>query len=85
MNEQFIKGKWKEMKGEIQKQWGRLTNDELEETKGDMTAVSGLIQQKYGQKKDEVSKRLSDLTDQYVHRPVENLKKSLKKDVKTHN
>ncbi len=82
MNEQFIKGKWKEIKGEIQKQWGKLTNDELEQTKGDMTAVSGLIQQKYGQAKDDVSKNLADLTGKYTQRPVENLKEKLKTDSK---
>lgn len=80
MNEQFIKGKWKEMKGEIQKKWGELTNDELEKTKGDMKAVSGLIQQKYGQKKDEISRNLDELTAKYAQGPIEKVKESLKKD-----
>lgn len=80
MNESFIKGKWKEIKGEIQKKWGQLTNDELEQTKGDMKAVSGLIQQKYGQTQDDVGRSLEDLTERYAQRPVEKLKESLKND-----
>lgn len=34
-NEQSIKGKWLEIRGELQKAWGKLTNDELDQTKGD--------------------------------------------------
>jgi len=78
MNENFIKGKWKEFKGEIQKKWGQLTNDELEQTKGDMKAVSGLIQQKYGRKQEEISQDLEDITAKYAQRPAEKLKESLK-------
>lgn len=78
MNENFIKGKWKELKGEIQKKWGELTNDELEKTKGDMKAVSGLIQQKYGRKQEEISQDLEDLTAKYAQRPTEKLKEALK-------
>lgn len=80
MNQDVIKGKWKEIKGEIQKQWGKLTNDELEQTKGDMTAVNGLIQQKYGHAKDEVSKSLNDLTGKYAQRPTEQVKEKLQSD-----
>lgn len=47
-NENMISGKWREIKGEVQKSWGKLTDDELEKTKGDMKQVSGLIQQRYG-------------------------------------
>ena len=47
-NANMAAGKWTEIKGEVQKEWGKLTNDELEKTKGDMKAISGLIQQKYG-------------------------------------
>lgn len=78
MNEQFIKGKWKELKGEIRKKWGELTDDELEKTKGDMTAVSGLIQQKYGQAQEDVSRGLDELTGKYAQRPTEKLKENLK-------
>ena len=49
INENTTKGKWLEIKGEVQKAWGKLTNDELEKTKGDMKAISGLIQQRYGE------------------------------------
>jgi uncharacterized protein YjbJ (UPF0337 family) len=52
LNENIVKGKWLEIKGDIQKAWGDLTNDELEKTQGDMKAFSGLIKKKYGVAQD---------------------------------
>ena len=59
MNENIFKGKWKEIKGEIVKSWGKLTEDELEQTKGDLTKISGLVQQKYGETQESVRERLN--------------------------
>lgn len=59
--ENRIKGKWLEIKGDIQKKWGQLTSDELDKTKGDIKAISGLIQQKYGEAQDSYSKNLSEI------------------------
>ncbi len=44
MNQSQMAGKWKEIKGEIRKAWGELTDDEVEQTKGNMESISGLIQ-----------------------------------------
>ncbi len=49
MNKNIVNGRWLEIKGDIQKTWGKLTDDELEETKGEMKSIGGLIQKKYGQ------------------------------------
>jgi uncharacterized protein YjbJ (UPF0337 family) len=61
MNEDILHGKWVEVKGEIQKIWGDVSGDELEKAKGNMTSISGLIEQKYGHKKDEISKQLNSI------------------------
>ncbi|RYZ95980.1 MAG: CsbD family protein [Proteobacteria bacterium] len=66
MEENFFKGKWKEAKGEIQTTWGKLTGDELEQTKGNLQSIGGLIQQKYGHAKEEVSQKLSELTSRFT-------------------
>lgn len=59
MNENILKGKWKEIKGEIVRSWGKITEDELEQTKGDLTKISGLVQQKYGETQESVRERLN--------------------------
>ncbi len=65
MNEQQIKGKWTEIKGEIQKTWGKITGDEIEQTQGNLKSISGLIQQKYGMAKEEASQKLDDLVGRF--------------------
>ncbi|MBY0415065.1 MAG: CsbD family protein [Bdellovibrionales bacterium] len=60
LNEETMKGKWKEVKGGVQKMWGQLTDDELEKAKGDVTALSGIIQQRYGESKETVQTKLND-------------------------
>ncbi len=61
MNKETLPGKWKELKGEIRNQWGKLTDDEIESTKGNLTAISGLIQQRYGDAKESSSEKLNSL------------------------
>ncbi len=60
VNEDTIKGKWKEVKGGIQKMWGKLTDDELDQAQGDLKSLSGIIQRRYGESKEAVDARLSD-------------------------
>ena len=65
LNQNILKGKWTEIKGEVQKAWGKLTNDELEQTKGDLTAIKGLIQQKYGKTQDDYQTKLTDIVSRF--------------------
>src|SRR5262249_9915790 len=44
MNWDRIEGNWKEFKGKAQKQWGKLTNDDLEVVKGQRTELAGRLQ-----------------------------------------
>jgi uncharacterized protein YjbJ (UPF0337 family) len=83
INKNIAKGKWNEIKGEVQKAWGQLTNDELEQTKGDAKAIGGLIQQKYGQKQEDYHQKLSDILakfDNSKEEAVASVKESLKDD-----
>ncbi len=65
INENIVKGKWKEIKGDLQKAWGRLTDDELEFAKGDMTKFAGTVQRKYGLGQDEVRNRITEVFKKY--------------------
>jgi uncharacterized protein YjbJ (UPF0337 family) len=60
INENLASGNWKELKGRIQSTWGKLTDDELETSKGDVNTIAGLIQQKYGSTQEDVRKKLND-------------------------
>jgi uncharacterized protein YjbJ (UPF0337 family) len=43
MNWDQVKGNWKQVQGEAQKQWGKLTNDDLDVINGERTKLSGRI------------------------------------------
>ena len=48
MTEDILKGQWKQLKGQIQKQWGKLTDDELDEIEGNKDILIGKLQERYG-------------------------------------
>lgn len=77
MNNSTIQGKWNEIKGDLQKTWGKITNDEWESTKGDMKAVHGLVQQRYGEGKEDFTEKVARVYDKYVSQPTRD---ALKKD-----
>jgi uncharacterized protein YjbJ (UPF0337 family) len=56
MNWDQIEGNWKEFKGTAQAQWGKLTDDELDRVDGRRTELIGLLQQKYGQTREQVER-----------------------------
>lgn len=77
INENIVWGKWKELKGEIITQWGRLTDSELEKSMGNLSSISGIIQQKYGLKQDGVEKKLKKITSAFTQQ-TQILKEQLK-------
>ena len=58
MNWDRIEGNWTEFKGKAQKQWGKLTNDDLEVVKGERTELAGRLQQRYGYGKDQADREI---------------------------
>ena len=66
INDNLLSGKWNEIKGDIQKKWGKLTDDDLEKAKGDFKSLAGVIQQKYGSAQEEVRKGLNDLFTKFT-------------------
>ncbi len=62
MNWDQIQGKWKQMKGSVKQQWGKLTDDDLEVIAGSKDKLVGRIQERYGIKKEEAQKELDTWT-----------------------
>lgn len=58
MNKDTLEGKWKQLKGEAQKKWGKLTNDDLDVINGQREKFSGIIQERYGKSKEEAEKEI---------------------------
>ncbi|MEZ0393356.1 MAG: CsbD family protein [Pseudobdellovibrionaceae bacterium] len=63
INQDIVNGKWLELKGEIQKAWGKLTSDELEQTKGDVKSIAGLVLQKYGEGQEKFQQKFAEILE----------------------
>jgi len=60
MNWDKVEGGWKQVKGKIQQQWGKLTNDDLTVIEGNQTELVGRIQQRYGIARDAAEKQVQE-------------------------
>jgi uncharacterized protein YjbJ (UPF0337 family) len=56
MNAEQLKGKWKQFKGELKQQYGKFTDDDLQEIEGNYDTFVGKVQERYGDKKEELMK-----------------------------
>lgn len=65
MNSDIFAGKWKQMKGEVKKQWGKLTNDEIDQIEGEQEKMVGLLQTKYGYTREKAERALTDFVRKY--------------------
>jgi len=61
MNEDIFKGKWKQLRGQVQQKWGDLTNDDLDRIEGARTEFEGLLQERYGYTKERAQQEVDDL------------------------
>lgn len=52
MNKDIAQGNWTELRGKIQAKWAKLTDNDLDEVKGDLSQVTGKIQKAYGYAKE---------------------------------
>ena len=66
MNNDIIQGNWAQVKGEVQKQWGKLVGDPLDQINGSRTQLLGALQENYGYAKDEAEKHLKAWEDKRV-------------------
>ncbi len=65
MDKDIFLGKWKQLKGEVKKQWGKLTDDDLARTEGDHDKLLGVLQEKYGYSKDQAREQLDRFLDEH--------------------
>ncbi|NIT61145.1 MAG: CsbD family protein [Aliifodinibius sp.] len=65
MNSDILKGNWKQFKGEIQKQWGKLTNDDLDIIQGEYDKLVGRVQERYGYEREEARREVDEFFDRH--------------------
>jgi uncharacterized protein YjbJ (UPF0337 family) len=48
INTDQLKGMWKQIRGEAKVQWGKLTDDDLDQIDGNTDKLIGKVQERYG-------------------------------------
>lgn len=64
MNRDTLSGQWKQLRGEVKRQWGKLTDDELDQAEGSFDIVAGRIQERYGYTRERAERELDSFLDQ---------------------
>lgn len=54
-------GAWNQIKGKIREEWAEVTDQELEQVRGNWEQFKGFVQEKTGAAADTVEKTLKDL------------------------
>jgi uncharacterized protein YjbJ (UPF0337 family) len=66
MNTTQIKGMWNQLKGEAKIQWGKLTDDDLDQIEGNAQKLAGKLQERYGYARE----RAEEEANRFFNRPV---------------
>jgi len=58
MNQDTLKGQWLQLKGKAREQWGKLTDDDMDQIQGQAEQLVGRVQERYGVARDEAQRQV---------------------------
>jgi uncharacterized protein YjbJ (UPF0337 family) len=58
VNEDILKGNWKQIRGKLKQWWGELTDDDLDRVDGNVEELAGRLQERYGYERDEAEREI---------------------------
>jgi uncharacterized protein YjbJ (UPF0337 family) len=59
MNSDQFAGNWKQLKGKVKEQWGKLTDDDVTVIEGKRDQLVGRVQERYGIAKEKAEEEVS--------------------------
>ena len=59
MNNDIIKGKWAQLRGQLKAQWSRLTHDDVNLLDGHREHLVGKVQERYGLARDKADAQVT--------------------------
>ena len=60
MHKDILKGKWMQLRGDVRKWWGKMTDDDVDQIQGDMERFLGKLQQRYGYTREQAERELNE-------------------------
>src|SRR5258708_30825005 len=82
MNWDQVEDNWKQLKGTVQQEWSKLTNDNLDVIAGNRKMLSGKIQEAYGISKDEAEEQIEEFEYRYGDWMPEDVPRSAAADLR---
>jgi uncharacterized protein YjbJ (UPF0337 family) len=64
VNTQVLQGQWNQVRGQLKKKWGQLTEDDLKFANGNLDQLVGRIQNKTGEAREAIESFLDEMTSQ---------------------
>lgn len=58
MNRDTLKGQWTQLKGKVRQQWGKLTDDEIDQMQGNAEILVGKLQERYGYQREQAEQEV---------------------------
>jgi uncharacterized protein YjbJ (UPF0337 family) len=59
MNRDTMQGQWHQVKGEAKVQWGKLTDDDIDQINGNAEKLIGKVQERYGYARDRAEQEVN--------------------------
>lgn len=62
MNRDQVQGNFEQIKGKAKRVWAELTDDELLRAEGSIDKLYGIIQERFGDTKEQIKRKIDDIT-----------------------
>jgi uncharacterized protein YjbJ (UPF0337 family)/vacuolar-type H+-ATPase subunit H len=60
LNRDTLSGQWKQIKGEVKRKWGQLTDDDMMRIEGDYDKLIGALQTRYGYTREHAEREITN-------------------------
>jgi uncharacterized protein YjbJ (UPF0337 family) len=64
LNVQGLQGRWNQLKGELKRRWGQLSDEDLRWSEGNIDQLIGRIQERTGETREAIERYLGQLTSE---------------------
>jgi len=64
INEEVLKGSWRQVSGKLKQHWGKLSDDDVRSFDGNVEQLVGRLQHKTGEAREVIERFLGQATDQ---------------------
>lgn len=59
----IVEGNWKQFKGKVKEQWGKLTDDDIDRIAGKKDQLAGKLQESYGIGKEDAERQIREFEE----------------------